>query len=53
MKVLPEAASAALVTHLNETGGALDGDMELATFAAAFDRAMVSDSPCAVRDWTP
>jgi len=52
-QVLPDIASAALVTHLNETGGALDGGMDLAAFAAAFDRVMVSDTPCDVRDYTP
>ena len=43
--VLPSARSCAVVTHLNETGGELFGDMTLADFTARFDRALASDCP--------
>ena len=43
--VLPRAASALLVTHLNETGGLLAGGASLSAFADRFDRAYVSDAP--------
>lgn len=42
-EVLPGLRSAALITHLNETGGRLFGGGELAAFAGRFDRAFVSD----------
>ena len=48
--VLPGVKRCALVTHLNETGGALAGDMALNDFLAPFDRALVSDSPWDVRE---
>ena len=41
--VLPGLESAALVTHLNETGGQLFGGDDLAAFAGRFDRAFASD----------
>ena len=44
-KVLPGARSVALITHLNETGGILAGDMALEDFAARFDRAFISRTP--------
>ena len=44
-KVLPEATAAALVTHLNETGGELRGNIKVAEFIRHFDRAYLSDSP--------
>ena len=43
--VLPGATSAVMVTHLNETGGCLKGDMVLEDLASRFDRAMISDCP--------
>ena len=43
--VLPRAAAAVLVTHLNETGGRLWGNMHLPDFLSRFDRAYVSDCP--------
>ena len=43
--VLPEAVSAVLVTHLNETGGKLAGEMTLEDFTAHFDRQYLSDCP--------
>ena len=42
-KVLPRAVKAAVVTHLNETGGVLTGDMALKDFAGKFDRVYLSD----------
>ena len=42
-EVLPGLRSAALITHLNETGGKLFGGGELAAFAGRFDRACISD----------
>ena len=45
--VLPGVRSCALITHLNETGGRLAGDMSLLDFIVRFDRALVSE--CA---WT-
>ena len=47
---LPGAAAALLVTHLNETGGRLAGDMSLEALFSGFDRALVSDVPWAVRE---
>lgn len=47
--VLPRVASAVLVTHLNETGGRLWGNMPLPDFLSRFDRAYVSDCPWEVR----
>ena len=47
---LPGAAAALLVTHLNETGGRLAGDMALEALFSGFDRALVSDVPWAVRE---
>ena len=44
-EVLPGATSAVLVTHLNETGGGLKGDMRLEDLAARFDRAYLSACP--------
>ncbi|MBR6186709.1 MAG: adenylosuccinate synthetase [Clostridia bacterium] len=44
-EVLPKAASAALVTHLNETAGRLCGNMALPDFLSHFDRAYLSDCP--------
>ena len=44
-RVLPGARSAVLVTHLNETGGELFGDMTLGAVAAHFDAAYGSDRP--------
>lgn len=44
-EILPGAIPAALVTHLNETGGEMTGDMRLADFTAHFDCAYLSDSP--------
>lgn len=48
-EALPGLRSAILVTHLNETGGRLAGDMALKDFVAPYDRALVSDSPWDVR----
>ena len=48
-RVLPDLSVSALVTHLNETGGRLAGDMALADFAARFDRCFTSDCPWDVR----
>lgn len=48
-QVLPDAESAVLVTHLNETGGRLAGDMPLRELTSAFDRAYLSDCPWDVR----
>ena len=42
-QVIPDAVSAVLVTHLNETEGRLAGDMQLPEFTASFDRAYLSD----------
>ena len=47
--VLPDAAAAVLVTHLNETKGQLKGNLPLSEFLARFDRAYVSDCPWNVR----
>ena len=44
-QLLPNARTAAFVTHLNETGGELRGNMALADFIARFDRAYLSDDP--------
>ncbi len=44
-EVLPGAVPAVLVTHLNETGGGLKGDMRLEDLAARFDRTYLSDCP--------
>ena len=44
-KVLSGAEMAVMVTHLNETGGELKGDMRLGLFAAQFDRAYFSFDP--------
>lgn len=44
-EVLPGAASAVLVTHLNETGGCLKGNTRLEELTAQFDRAAVSGCP--------
>lgn len=49
-EVLPDARSCAVVTHMNETGGELFGDMKLADFTARFDRAVASDCPWDVRE---
>ena len=43
--VLPRVKTAVLVTHLNETGNILTGEMPLEEFTAAFDRAVLSDCP--------
>ena len=43
--VLPGAVPAVLVTHLNETGGRLKGNLSLEELTAQFDRAAVSDCP--------
>ena len=48
-RVLPGAAAAVLVTHLNETGGELKGSMKLKEFTENFDRVLLSDSPWNVR----
>ena len=48
-KVLPGAQAAAVITHLNETGGKLAGAGSLKAFASRFSRVYVSDSPCAIR----
>ena len=48
--VLPEARTAILVTHLNETDGELTGGAGLADFTAHFDRVYLSDQPWEV--WT-
>ena len=50
-EVLPNVRNCAVVTHLNETGGALFGDMALADFVARFDRAMLSDCPWDVQNY--
>ena len=49
-KVLPALRGCVLITHLNETGSALAGDMDLAAFAARFDAAWRSDGPCMVTE---
>ena len=49
-RILPAVSAAALVTHLNETGGELRGEMKLEDFAPHFDRVLLSDSPYAVRE---
>ena len=46
--VLPDIRSAVLVTHLNETGGALCGEMALKELTARFEKAYLSDSPLRV-----
>ena len=46
--VLPAASAAVLVTHLNETGGALRGDMKLESFLSFFSGRFLSDAPSAV-----
>ena len=46
--VLPGVKSAALVTHLNETGDRLFGAMELQDYLAHFDERYVSHSPWTV-----
>ncbi|MBR3334364.1 MAG: adenylosuccinate synthetase [Clostridia bacterium] len=43
--VLPGAVPAVLVTHLNETGGRLKGNLSLEELTAQFDRVAVSDCP--------
>lgn len=43
--LLPAARFSMMVTHLNETGGALTGDVPLADFLRGFDRAYLSDVP--------
>ena len=49
-KVLPGAAAAVLVTHLNETDGEIKGNMRLKDFSAHFDRILLSDSPWDVHE---
>ena len=49
-EVLPGATSAALITHLNETGGRLAGPMALQDFASHFDRCLLSDCPWDARE---
>ena len=48
--VLPAAEASAVITHLNETGGALKGNMDLATFTEPFRRVYLSDCPWDVRE---
>ena len=43
--VLPEAKTAVLITHLNETNGRLCGEMPLPEFTAAFDQVYLSSCP--------
>ena len=43
--VLPRIRTAVLVTHLNETGWEMKGNMRLEEFTAQFDRTLVSDFP--------
>ena len=50
-RVLPGAAAAVLVTHLNETNGALFGEASLSEFTGRFDRAYVSSGPSEVEPW--
>ena len=52
-EVLPEAVSAVLITHLNETGGRLACDTAPEDFARHFDRAYCSFSPWEVRVMEP
>ena len=52
-RVLPGARAAVLVTHLNETGGEMNGRMRLEEFIGNFDRALLSDSPWNVRETVP
>ena len=49
-KVLPDASASVMVTHLNETGGALAGGDSLEAFCRHFDRAYLSDSPWSARE---
>ena len=44
-EILPDAIPAALVTHLNETGGMMADGTPVMEFLVRFDRAYVSDSP--------
>ncbi len=43
--VLPGVKSAVMVTHLNETGGELKGNMTLQQFTGHFDRVYLSEDP--------
>lgn len=43
--ILPDAHSAIIVTHLNETSGRLHGSMTLESLAEGFDRLCLSDRP--------
>ena len=43
--VLPGLKIAVMVTHLNETGGELKGEMKLSEFIRGFDRVYLSDCP--------
>ena len=52
-KVLPGVTASLLITHLNETGGTLAGEAEPEDLLPAFDRIYLSDSPWAVREYTP
>ncbi len=51
-KVLPGAAASVLVTHLNETGGDMRGNMKAADLVRRFDRAYRSDCPWDIREWS-
>ena len=51
VRLLPGLRKTLLITHLNETGGRLCGDGELADFAGAFDEAWLSDQPWELRRW--
>lgn len=44
--VLPDAAAAVMVTHLNETDAEICGDITLSEFVKHFDRVYLSYCPC-------
>lgn len=48
-QLLPDARFSAMVTHLNETGGEIFGNITLREYAVHFDRVWISDSKYAAR----
>ena len=48
--ILPQAKTALLMTHLNETGGETKGNMKLKEFVRSFERVLLSDSPWSVQE---
>ena len=49
-KVLPDAGTAMLVTHLNETGGVLSGGADIKALSSFFDRTYCSFDPFDVKE---